>query len=177
MSTTTRNAGFSTMDVNHFDHSTSIIIMVWMFIGASPNSFGGGIRTTSILIILLSLKAYALGKPNTVVYRGRRIKDEIVQKAFYAFTAGLAVVLVITIIIASIEPHDLHPILFEVTSAFGTTGLSMGITDALTTLSKFLLVLVMFVGRLGILAFLLMLKKDTRSESSVSYPTEDIIVG
>ena len=177
MSVTTRNAGFSTMDVTHFNQATSLVIMILMFIGASPNSFGGGIRTTSILVILLSLKAYALGKSNTAIYRKRRIKSETVQKAFYALSAGLMVVLLATITIAYIEPHELHRVLFEVISAFGTTGLSMGITDSLSHLSKFLLVMVMFIGRLGILAFLIMLKRDTKQDHGISYPEEDIIVG
>lgn len=177
MSITTRNAGFSTMDVNDFTSATSLVLMIWMFIGASPNSFGGGVRTTSILLVLLSIKAYALGRPNTVIFRGRRIKEETVQKAFFAITAGLMVVLLSTIIIAYVEPHSLHKILFEVTSAFGTTGLSKGITDTLTHLSKFILVIVMFIGRLGILAFLLMLKRDHATETSLAYPEEDIIVG
>ena len=177
MSITTRNAGFSTMDVNHLSQATSMIMMVLMFIGASPNSYGGGIRTTSFVVILLSIKSFALGK-NHVIYRKRKIKDEIVQKAYIAFVSALFIVFTGTILLSLVEDFSLHEILFEVTSAFGTTGLSKGITGDLSSFSKFVLVITMFFGRLGILALVMMIRPtNVFSKPQHTYPEENIIVG
>lgn len=177
MSSTTRNAGFSTMDVNDFSTATSMIVMLWMFIGASPNSYGGGIRTTSMVVIVLSIKAFATGKQG-VVFAGRKIKDETVQRAFMAFVAALGIVFVGVMILSTQEAASMHKIMFEVMSAYGTTGLSMGITDALTTLSKLTLVVIMFIGRLGILALVMMVRPSyTSKKATHEYPEENIIVG
>ena len=176
MSVTTRNAGFSTMDVNDFSTATSMIIMIWMFIGASPNSYGGGIRTTSIVIILLSIKAFASGK-TSVIFKKRKIKDEIVHRAYVAFISALILVMSGIIILSLIENLPLHDIMFEVTSAFGTTGLSRGITGSLHTLSKLVLVIIMFIGRLGILALVMMIRPTNLSKVKHDYPEENIIVG
>ncbi len=177
MSVTTRNAGFSTMDVNDFSSATSMIIMILMFIGASPNSYGGGIRTTSIVVIFLSIKAYALGKQH-VVFNNRKINQEIISKAYIAFVSALTIVFTGIILISLIEELSLHMIMFEVTSAFGTTGLSMGITSSLHTMSKVILVLIMFIGRLGILALVMMIRPSNVTKiSKQNYPEENIIVG
>ena len=177
MSITTRNAGFSTMDVNSFSTATSMIIMIWMFIGASPNSYGGGIRTTTIVVIILSIKAFAVGKSG-VVFNNRKIKDETVFRAYIALVSALMIVLTGVILISLVENESLHKILFEVTSAYGTTGLSMGITSSLTAFSKFILVVTMFIGRLGILALVMMVRPTNPVKStSDRYPEENIIVG
>jgi len=177
MSTTTRNAGFSTMDVNDFSNTTSLIIMMFMFIGASPNSYGGGIRTTSIVVIVLSIKAFAVGK-EYVIFNKRKIREDIVQKAYIALVSALFIVFSGVVILSAIEPEPLHKILFEVTSAYGTTGLSMGITSSLHGFSKFILVLTMFIGRLGILALVMMIRPNNPlSKPNFQYPEENIIVG
>lgn len=176
MSMTTRNAGFSTMDVNDFMPFTRMLLMALMFIGASPNSFGGGIRTTSIVLVILSIKSFALGRFDVVVSR-KRIKDETVYKAFVALSAGLFIVFTGSMVLSIIEPLPLESIAFEVTSAFGTTGLSMGITDQLHTLSKIILVIIMFIGRLGILALVMMFKPDVVLKARHKYPEADVIVG
>ena len=177
MSVTTRNAGFSTMDVNSFSTATSMIIIIWMFIGASPNSCGGGIRTTTMVVVLMSIKAFATGKSG-VVFNNRKIKDDTVFRSYIALVSALMVVFSGVILISLVENESLHKILFEVTSAFGTTGLSMGITSSLTAFSKFILVVVMFIGRLGILALVLMVSPTNPVKSaSDRYPEENIIVG
>lgn len=176
MSITTRNAGFSTMDVNDFMPHTRMILLALMFIGASPNSFGGGIRTTSIVLVILSIRAFALGRFEVVINR-KRIKEETVYKAFVALSAGLLIVFTGSILLSVIESFPLEAVIFEVTSAFGTTGLSMGITSQLHTLSKLILVVIMFIGRLGILALVMMFKPDVVLKARHKYPEADIIVG
>lgn len=177
MSITTRNAGFSTMDVNEFSTATSMIIMMFMFIGASPNSYGGGIRTTSIVVIILSIRAFAVGK-DYVIFNNRKIKNGTVHKAYVAFVSAIFIVFSGVIVLSFLETQPLHKILFEVTSAYGTTGLSMGITSSLHGFSKLVLVITMFIGRLGILALVMMIRpSNPYNTTKYQYPEENIIVG
>ncbi len=176
MSITTRNAGFSTMDVNDFSAPTQVFLMALMFIGASPNSVGGGIRTTTFLVIILSIHAFALGREHIIVF-GRRLKQETIYKSFITLTVAAMLVSGYIFVLAVIEPFSTSAIAFEVTSAFGTTGLSLGITGDLHHISKILLSVLMFVGRMGVLALLLMFRPEQKTKGSVSYPETDIIVG
>ncbi len=176
MSLTTRNAGFSTMDINDFSATTRLFLMVLMFVGASPNSVGGGVRTTTVLIVLMSMKAFMFGREH-VVTRGRMIKEETVKKSFVAVIAGVFVIGTGLFILSLSEVQPLPHIAFEVTSAFGTTGLSTGVTPNLSVLGKMTLVMIMFIGRLGILALLLMFRPQRQSVRAATYPEIDVIVG
>lgn len=176
MSITTRNAGFSTMDVNDFSSSTQVFMMILMFIGASPNSVGGGIRTTTFLVIVLSVFAFARGS-NRVIIKGRKIKDETIHKSYVTLVASAALVLGVLFLVSAIEPHSTSVLAFEITSAFGTTGLSLGVTDQLNTISKLVIALLMFIGRMGVLALLLMFRPKAKGRSMIAYPETDLIVG
>lgn len=176
MSITTRNAGFSTMDVNEFSSPTQVFLMILMFIGASPNSVGGGIRTTTFLVIILSVRAFALGQDHVILF-SRKLKQETIHKSFITLTVASMLVVSYIFVLAVIEPFPTSDIAFEVFSAFGTTGLSMGITSDLHVFSKILLSILMFVGRMGVLALLLMFKPDRKTKGAVKYPETDIIVG
>lgn len=176
MSLTTRNAGFSTMDVNQFTGTTQAFFAVLMFIGSSPNSAGGGIRTTTLLLTVLGIRAFARGR-DAVVMNSRRIKQETVYKSFIVIFVAAAFIVSTIIILTMTENFPASSIAFEVASAFGTTGLSLGITSSLTTFGRAMIVLVMFVGRVGILALLLMFKPKTKTTGNITYPEIDIIVG
>jgi len=176
MSITTRNAGFSTMDVNDFTSSTQTFLMVLMFIGASPNSVGGGIRTTTFLVIILAVRSFATGREE-VIFLNRRIKQETIIKSFVALTVALSLVVGYIFVLSIIEPFPTSHIAFEVTSAFGTTGLSLGITSELHPISKILLSVLMFIGRMGVIALLLMFKPNQKVKGRVQYPDMNLIVG
>lgn len=178
MSLTTRNAGFSTMDIGDFSETTHVLFIAMMFIGASPNSVGGGIRTTTFLVILLALKSFALGR-ESVSYRERTIKTETVHKSFIAIVMALVLVLVNVFLLSWIEDQPVSALAFEVTSAFGTTGLSLGVTSdpAFHWFSKLLLSILMFVGRMGVLPLLIVFRPDKKTKGFVQYPEMDIIVG
>ncbi|GAA3322731.1 hypothetical protein GCM10020331_043780 [Ectobacillus funiculus] len=122
-----------------------------MFIGASPSSVGSGIRTTTFAIVALSILAYAKGRSTVKVFR-KEIHPVDVHRSFIVFdSSGVFLCAVSFIILASTEPSlSLTAIVFEVCSAFGTTGLSLGITSELSTLGKLLLIALMFIGRIGI---------------------------
>lgn len=178
MSLTTRNAGFSTVSVNSFSPAGQVLMMFLMFIGASPNSAGGGIRTVTIMLVFLSVISYARGRKNVVLRRRSvTIKNEDIQKAFYVITLAGFLVFTMIFLMSIVEPFSLREMAFEVASAFGTTGLSTGITSALSEFSKILLIITMFLGRVGLLAMIFLFKPNTNKFSNISYPEVDVIVG
>ena len=174
-SVTTRNGGLATMDVSEFTLPTQLVLSLLMFIGASPSSVGGGIRTTTFAVAILSVIHFSKGKKSVKVFGRELLHDDIIKSFIVIFTAtgicGLAVV-----ILTATEPFSLTAIIFEVTSAFGTTGLSLGITPDLSTAGKCIIIFLMFVGRIGIISFLLMLRGKVPSER-YHYPKEQIITG
>lgn len=172
---TTRSGGFNTLPIGDFRDGTLFFMMMLMFIGASPGSTGGGIKTTTFVVILLSLKATLTGKQNVAV-RERIIPKAQVEKAYtIAFLALLAIML-ITIILTITEEADFLPLFFEAVSAFATVGLSTGITPGLSTAGKIVLIMAMYTGRVGLLtiAFALALR-NKRTE--LKYPEEKILIG
>ena len=145
-----------------------------MFIGASPGSTGGGIKTTTAFTIFRSV--YSLSTNKSCTAFRRKIPNESILKAFVITALAMALVCIITFFISIIEPNlTFIQVLFEVVSGFGTVGLSTGITPGLHDLSKLLLVLTMFFGRLGPLtmASIWVYKNST----GVSYAEERITIG
>jgi Trk-type K+ transport system membrane component len=175
-SVTTRNGGLATMDMNEFSVPTLLMICILMFIGASPSSVGGGIRTTTFAIMLLSIFFYAKGHSTIKVFKREIIHEDIV-KSFIVITTAFIICGTSIIFLTLIEPtFTLIEIIFEVSSAFGTTGLSMGITPELSTTGKIIIVALMFIGRIGIFSFLFLIRGDAKEEK-YHYPKEKVIIG
>jgi len=176
MSLTTRNAGFSTIgNLNVLTSATQFFYMILMFIGSSPNSAGGGIRTTTLLVILFSVITYARGKQQVTIGK-KAFKAENINKAVVVFIAAIALVLFSSFLLMVSEPFEWHKIMFEVSSAFGTTGLSLGITPMLSFIGKIIIILTMFIGRIGMVT-LLFLFKDEHKRVNVQYPEVEVIIG
>ena len=175
MSLTTRNAGFATLSMNNMSQTTQIFFGILMFIGSSPNSAGGGIRTTTFLLTLLGISSFSKGKEQIII-GNRSVKFETVYKSMMVVIVAAMLILTGTLIMSYTEPFGFKEIFFEISSAFGTTGLSLGITSSLSIVGKIVLIITMFIGRIGILALLLMFKGGKVS-SSVKYPEIDMIVG
>jgi Trk-type K+ transport system membrane component len=146
-----------------------------MFIGSSPNSAGGGIRTSTLLLIIGALIAFSQNRRQVIVQK-RAIKPATVYKSLLVFVVAIALIIVSSFLIMIAEPYGFTEVIFEVTSAFGTTGLSLGITPFLSGFSKAVLIVVMFIGRIGIVALLLIFstQEDT---NRIRYPEIDMIVG
>ncbi|WP_276208277.1 TrkH family potassium uptake protein [Gracilibacillus sp. YIM 98692] len=174
-SVTSRSGGLSTMDVSEFTLPTLFLMSGLMFIGASPSSVGGGIRTTTFAIMLLTIFNYAKGNSSVKVF-GREIDHEDMMRSFIVITTGLMLCVGSIIVLAKTESFSLIEIVFEVSSAFGTTGLSMGITPELSTFGKSLIMCLMFIGRIGIFSFLFLIRGDA-SKDKYHYPTERVIIG
>lgn len=174
-SITTRSAGLSTMDVGLLTDSNHLFMSFLMFIGASPSSAGGGIRTTTFALVLIFIITYARGGKKVKVFN-REIYDRDLMKAVTITILAIALVFSTLLIISIIESMPVTEVLFEVTSAFGTVGLSLGITSDLSTVSKILLMILMFIGRIGLVTFLFSFRKDNQNEY-IRYPKERIIIG
>jgi potassium uptake TrkH family protein len=175
-SVTTRNGGLATMDMNDFSTPTLLILCILMFIGASPSSVGGGIRTTTFAITLLSIYTYAKGN-NTIKVFKREIPQEDISKSFTVIMTASMICGISVVLLSYLEPTiPLLEILFEVCSAFGTTGLSMGITAELSVGGKIIIMLLMFIGRIGIFSFLFLIRGETKKEH-YHYPKEKVIIG
>lgn len=174
-SITTRSGGFSTIDMNILSSSTLLFLCLMMFIGASPSSCGGGIRTTTFAVLLLSLKAYLQGRIDVKVFQ-RELYQEDIIKALVVFFLAVMLVVASVVALSAIESFSSTEILFEVCSAFGTTGLSMGITSKLSSAGKAIIITNMFIGRIGLIT-LLLLFRARRPEDSFHYVKEHIIIG
>ena len=174
-STTTRSGGLATIDISQFTHTTILFMCMLMFIGASPSSVGGGIRTTTFALNLLALFHFARGNKSVKVFK-RELHQADLMKSLIVTLMAVILVFVSTLILTVTEKHSLLELLFEVCSAFGTTGLSMGITPDLSTIGKSVIILLMFIGRIGIVTLLYLFGRK-EIEANYHYPKERIIIG
>lgn len=172
----TRSAGLTTQEVQSFSEATDLFMSALMFIGASPSSVGGGIRTTTFAIVVLFLISYARGRSEIQVFK-REIHLIDVFRSFVVIILASFLVLVSAMILHITEPGaTTTQILFEVTSAFGTCGMSLGLTDHLSATGKVVIMLLMFIGRVGIISFLYSLGGQARKRP-YHYPKERVIIG
>lgn len=175
-SVSTRSAGLMTYDVRTFSEATDIFMSFLMFIGASPSSVGGGIRTTTFAIAILFLITYARGRDEIQIFK-REIHLTDVFRSFVVIILALFMVMVSTMILLITEPAaTTTQILFEITSAFGTCGLSLGITESLSPLGKIIIMILMFIGRVGLISFLYSIGGKS-NKLKYHYPKERVIIG
>lgn len=174
-SSSARNGGLATMNVSDFSDPTLLLLCFLMFIGASPSSVGGGIRTTTFAVILLLIINFAKGQ-NTIKVFGRQLHEEDVRKSVVVSFLAMMLCFIAVVIMNATESFTMMEIIFEVSSAFGTTGLSMGITADLSTAGKIVIILMMFIGRIGILSFIFLFSRG-KVEPKWHHPKERLIVG
>ncbi|MGA9293646.1 MAG: potassium transporter TrkG [Ignavibacteriaceae bacterium] len=171
-STTT---GFNTIDIGSMTNSSMLIIIVLMFIGASPGSTGGGIKTTSFGILIKNIFSTLGGRKDTALFK-RKISSDLISNAFILISISLMWITIVVIILCKTENVSFVRILFETVSAFGTVGLSTGITNALSMTGKILITLTMFLGRVGPLAQGFSLFKGEKN-NGYTYPEENVLIG
>jgi trk system potassium uptake protein TrkH len=174
-SVTPRTAGANTLDIAGLRQATQFFIIILMFIGASPGSTGGGIKTTTFALLIGAVFSMLRGREDIVLFRYRLAQARI-YKALTITLLGLLFVIGVTMILSATEDHHFLMILFETVSAFGTVGLSMGLTPDLTVVGKLVITLTMFAGRLGplTLAYALGPKKG---KELYRHPEGKIIIG
>lgn len=173
---TPRTAGFNTLPIGDMRAATQLFIIILMFIGASPGSTGGGIKTSTFATLLLAVRSVVRGREDVEVFE-RRIPHRIVYRALAVSMISLALVIVITMALSIVRHDGLLPVLFEATSAFGTVGLSMGITPSLSALGKVLIICTMFAGRVGPLTVATAIAQRQHAANAVRYPEERVMVG
>lgn len=175
LSVTPRTAGFNTVPTGALKQSSLFLIIVLMFIGASPGSTGGGIKTTTFGVILVTMKNMITGKEDMEIYN-RRFERQIIYKAFTITMLAAALVILVTTLLLIIEDFQFIDALFETVSAFGTVGLSTGITGQLSDISRVLITITMFAGRVGPLTLAVAIGEKQR-KGTYHYPTEKVMVG
>ncbi len=177
--TINRTSGFDTIAPGEMGLLSQLMLILLMFIGGSPGSVAGGIKMMVFAVLALTVWSTLTGRRQTEIF-GRTIPDAVVRKSATLITLSLATVMTVTGVLAATEVaagHTLDQILFEATSAFGTTGLSMGVTQDATTTGQIALMVAMFVGRVGPLAVLAGLLSVTRgAKSRYAYPTEEVVI-
>ncbi|TYO72094.1 TrkH family potassium uptake protein [Rossellomorea marisflavi] len=174
-SASTRSGGLATMNLAEFSLPTLMMLSGMMFIGASPSSVGGGIRTTTFALNLLFLYHFAKGNQTIKIFR-REIHQQDVLKSLVVTMVAVLLCFTSVIILTITEDHTLIENIFEVCSAFGTTGLSLGITPDLSVIGKCVIMILMFIGRVGILSFLFMIGGKEK-KANYHYPKERLIIG
>lgn len=172
---TPRTAGFNTIDMGELAFPTIMLTIFLMWIGASPNSTGGGIKTSTFAIALLNTLSLARGQTNVEVFK-RQIADISIRRAFSIMWLSLLVIGMGVTLISYDQPElDLIKVVFECFSAYSTVGLSLNLTTELSDFSKMVVSVIMFVGRVSMLTIFIALLKNRR-QRNYRYPTEEITI-
>ena len=174
-SVTTRTAGFNTINNANLSRASVYISNILMFIGASPGSTGGGVKTTTFAIIIISLIAMFSGNKDVSIFQ-RKVAEDIIKKIMALIAASLFLLSIMIFILLLIEPFPFKKIIFESFSAFGTVGLSMGITPNLTYLGKIIIILLMYLGRVGPLTLIFAIS-ETKIKTNYHFTEEKISIG
>ncbi|MDE6916263.1 MAG: TrkH family potassium uptake protein [Lachnospiraceae bacterium] len=175
-SVTPRTAGFNSVDTAALSNAGKLLTMVMMFVGGSPGSTAGGVKTTSMVVLLFYAVAMVLNREDINLF-GRRLTDEVVKKANAVVIINATLAIAATAAIMTLQPLlNFEDVLFEVLSAIGTAGMTVGITRDLNSISRVIIIVLMYCGRLGSLSFALVFAQKSTS-ASVRQPQEKIIVG
>lgn len=164
-SITTRTAGFNSIDLTHMHNTTIFLFTILMAIGASPGGTGGGIKTTTAGVVILFLYSYIKGEENTNIF-GRSIPDSIIKKSLVIMSLSVILIAISSFVISDIENINFLDILFEVVSALSTVGLSisnhLSLSSRFADTSKIIIIMLMFIGRIGIFSFAVAIFKKRR---------------
>lgn len=172
---TPRTAGFNTLDMTSLYASTQFLIILLMFIGGSPGSTAGGIKTSTFTLMWLMVINQIRGRRTVSVFE-RQIDNDSVLRAFTIITLAGTYVAVVTLLMCFTQKADFMTVLFEVVSAMGTVGLSLGLTLKLNLIGKIFIILTMFIGRVGPLTLVLALA-HRKQPPAITYPEDKIMLG
>jgi trk system potassium uptake protein TrkH len=173
---TPRTAGFNTMDLNTLSLASVSLLIILMFIGASPGSTGGGVKTSTVGVILAFLRSKLAARESIHLFF-RTLPLELISKAYTVVTLGICVIAAATFLLSLGQPDaTMEEIVFEVFSAFGTVGLSLGLTPKLHALGKLVIILTMYIGRIGPLSLLLAFSRS-QAQGRYQYAEESVMIG
>ncbi|WP_158735989.1 TrkH family potassium uptake protein [Alteribacillus sp. YIM 98480] len=171
---TPRTAGFNSVEIGELRQDTIMIMILLMFIGAGSGSTGSGIKLTTFLVMVLACIAFLKGQEEPVVFK-RAIRQHTILRALSIIVISLLFIFMSLFVLLLTEKVPFLIVLFEAVSAFGTVGLSMGLTPELTDIGKQIIILMMFIGRVGPLTLAFTIAKPKRS--AIRYPADDIFTG
>lgn len=171
-----RTAGFNSIDIGAMGNASLFTMIALMFIGASPGGTGGGIKTTTFRILLVCTLAVLQGKEKVLCYQRQIPLTRVLKTVAVVVGSGLVVILATMLISISNPELDFIDVLFEAVSAFATVGLSTGITAKLSAFSQVVIIVTMYLGRVGVLLFMAALLGDPKP-TAVQYPEEDLLIG
>ncbi len=174
-SVTARTAGFNTTDTAALSNGSKLLTIILMFIGGSPGSTAGGIKTTTVAVLMVYAFSY-IRKSASFGMFGRRLEDDSLKKASAVFFTNLSLTLAATIVICAIQTLPLPDVLFETFSAIGTVGMSTGVTRELLPASQFVIIFLMYCGRVGSLSFATAIS-TRHARPPVMDPVEKITIG
>ncbi|MEW8956425.1 TrkH family potassium uptake protein [Clostridium sp.] len=175
-SITPRTAGFNSISTSDMTLAGRLLTTILMFIGGSPGSTGGGIKTATVGVLIMTVVSVIKGREDTQMFK-RRISKDLVYRAFTVTALGGAIVVIVTMILSVTEAGaSLEYLLYEATSAFATVGLTLGITTKLSTIGKIVIALTMYLGRVGPMTVVLALTTRKKNKS-IKYPEDKILVG
>ena len=175
-SVTLRTAGFNSIDFNAVSVPLFLLMTVFMFIGGATGSTAGGVKVNNIAVILSYFKSVFYNRKETTLYN-YQLSPSAIIKSFTVIVSGMFIVTAGFFILSVTEDFPLHKILFETVSAFGTVGLSTGITPMLSAYGKIIIIILMFLGRLGPLTIVTSLGRSSAVKTNISYPEAEISIG
>lgn len=175
-SVTTRTAGFFTISQEKFTDASAMVSMILMFIGGSPAGTAGGMKTTTIAMILLTTMSFAKGRSETEVFN-RKISSDNVRLGLVVVTLGSIVLFTAITLLSATENTPFINVAFEAVSALGTVGLSRNLTPSLSPIGKFIIIVVMYLGRIGPITLVVALANKASSKIGIDFPEKKIIVG
>ncbi|WP_125152746.1 TrkH family potassium uptake protein [Clostridium rectalis] len=171
-----RTAGFNSISTSDMTTAGRFLTTILMFIGGSPGSTAGGIKTTTIGLLFMTILSIIRGREDTEIYKRRICKDTI-YKSLAITIIGLGLVVIVTMILSITEVGaSLEYLLYEATSAFATVGLTLGLTTKLTTIGKIIIAFTMYAGRVGPLTLALALSRK-KTSNTIKYPEDKVLVG
>ncbi len=177
MSTTTRTAGYNTISLSEMTTASKFLTLILMFIGGSPGSTAGGIKTTTMAVLIITVFSVIRGNRDIGAFK-RSVNISIVMRAVTTLFIGIVVCVIGIMVVSIVDPHiSFIGVCFEVISAFGTVGLSLSVTPTLTTVSKLVIIFLMFFGRVGILTVsLAFLARMNKEGHNFKYPEEKVML-
>jgi trk system potassium uptake protein TrkH len=175
-SVTPRTAGFNTLPMDKLAMGTIVMTMLFMFIGAGSAGTAGGVKVTTVGVLIAAIASILKGRKETEAFK-RTLPRDLVNKALTIIGLAIVWVVAVTFILSITEDATFMEILFEVISAFGTVGLSLGITTELSVVGKLIITITMFTGRIGPLTLVMALAQRHQSTTILSYPDENVMIG
>ncbi len=174
-SVTARTAGFNTTDTAALSSSSKLLTILLMFVGGSPGSTAGGIKTVTMMVLFVYVWSNLRGSKSCNIF-GRRLWDEDIKKASNVIIISLIMAMAAALAISSIQDIPMEDIMFEIFSAIGTVGMTTGITRSLSVVSRLLIILLMYCGRIGSMSFALSFT-ERKKVAPIQLPAEKVMIG